>query len=84
MGDIDLILERFSQLEKMIQAIPPAQALPAAEIIDENELCKRLRLSKPTVRDWRTRKKIPSITDGAVIRYNWPSVITALEKKNGK
>ena len=49
------------------------------EIITQDELCKRLQISKPTVIRWVKKKKIPEIKIGGLVRYNYPSVIKALE-----
>jgi excisionase family DNA binding protein len=51
------------------------------EIITQDELCKRLMISKPTVIRWVKKKKIPVIKIGGLVRYNYPSVINALEGK---
>jgi excisionase family DNA binding protein len=66
------ILERLNN----ISANPPPQV---TEIITQDELCKRLMISKPTVIRWVKKKKIPSIRLGRSVRFNWQSVINALE-----
>ncbi len=68
------ILERLSNLS----ANPPPQTV---EIITQDELCKRLMISKPTVIRWVKMKKVPSIRIGRSVRFNWQSVINALEGK---
>ena len=60
-----------------ISAIPPPKGV---EVITQNELCKRLGLSKPTVIRWAKKGKIPSLKIGKSVRYNWYSVIDALQK----
>ena len=45
------------------------------EIIDENELSKRLNISKVTLGKYRKEGTIPFIKIGRTIRYNYPKVI---------
>ena len=54
--------------------------------IDTKELCKRLAITEPTVIRWRKKGKIPYLTIGSSIRYDWNAVLTALQaqKKGGK
>jgi len=68
------ILERLSKLS----ANPSPQTV---EIITQDELSKRLMISKPTVIRWVKKKKVPSIRIGRSVRFNWQSVINALEGK---
>jgi excisionase family DNA binding protein len=51
------------------------------EIIDRQELCKRLNITKPTAIRWEKKGKIPSMRIGGNVRYNWPTVIEALERR---
>jgi predicted DNA-binding transcriptional regulator AlpA len=53
---------------------------PPTEIIDRPELMKRLGISEPTVILWGKKGKIPEMRFGSNVRYNWPSVVSALEK----
>ena len=53
------------------------------EIIDSKTLMQRLDISEPTLQRWRDRKRIPYIQEDSVIRYNWPKVLEALEKRKG-
>jgi excisionase family DNA binding protein len=66
------ILERLNN----ISANPPPQTI---EIITQDELSKRLMISKPTLIRLVKKKKIPLIRIGRSVRYNWQSVIEALE-----
>lgn len=84
MADVDLILAEFRELKEMIKNINQVSEAPAAEIIDSDTICQRLSISDTTLRTWRRKKQIPFISVNGTIRYNWPVVITALEKKNGK
>jgi excisionase family DNA binding protein len=54
------------------------------EIITQDELCKRLMISKPTVIRLVKKKKIPEIRIGSLVRYNYQSVIKALENGQNK
>lgn len=51
------------------------------EIIDRNELCRRLNITEPTVIRWEKKNKIPRIEIGSAIRYDWNKVLTSLERK---
>ena len=54
-------------------------AIPAIEVIDRAELCRRLDISEQTVITWEKRGKIPCLRIGGAVRYNYPKVIEALE-----
>ena len=71
------ILDRLNN----ISANPPPQAI---DIITQDELCKRLMISKPTIIRWVKKKKIPTIRIGRSVRFNWQSVIEALESHKNK
>ena len=51
------------------------------EIIDENELSKRLNISKVTLGKYRKEGTIPFIKIGRTVRYNYPKVIKDRNKK---
>lgn len=53
------------------------------EIIDSKTLMQRLDISEPTLQRWRDKNRIPYIQEDSVIRYNWPKVLEALEKRKG-
>jgi hypothetical protein len=61
----------------------PGDTTLQTEIISRDELCKRLNISPPTAIRWSKKKLIPCFRIGSSIRYNWPKVIEALEKKGG-
>jgi hypothetical protein len=56
----------------------------SAEIIDEDTLCTRLNITHPTAGRWRKKGKIPFLQIGSSIRYNWATVLTALENRKSK
>lgn len=51
-----------------------------AEIINRDELCKRLDITEPTVIRWEKKGAIPCFRVGSSVRYNWTDVIEALKK----
>ena len=53
---------------------------PKVEIINRDELCKRLAITEPTVIRWEKKGKIPALRIGSNVRYNWSQVIKSLEK----
>lgn len=63
----------------------PAGESPNTEIINRDELCKRLNITEPTAIRWEKKGVIPCFRIGSGVRYNWPKVIEALEgkKKSG-
>jgi predicted DNA-binding transcriptional regulator AlpA len=70
-----------SSLSKILN-LQPTQA--TKEIIDRKELCKRLALDEGTIIRYEKKGKIPRLSIGNSIRYNWPAVIEALESGNKK
>jgi excisionase family DNA binding protein len=71
------ILQEIWDLKR--ELIEAGKIFPA-EIIDRQELQRRLGLTEPTVIRWERRGKIPAIRIGSAVRYNWPAVVKALEK----
>lgn len=80
-GIIDQQLKDILERLNNISANPPPQSI---EIITQDELCKRLMISKPTIIRWVKKKKIPHIRIGRSVRFNWQSVIEALESQKNK
>ena len=79
----ELIQTQLNSIEEKINLITAASQspIPPKEIIDRKELCKRLAITEPTVIRWEKRGKIPVLHIGNSVRYNWPTVIDALENK---
>ncbi len=50
------------------------------EVIKEDELCKRLSLSRTTISTYRRNNKIPYLKVGNNIRYEYEKVVKALER----
>lgn len=65
---------------KALSNLPPNESRKV-EIIDQDELCKRLSLTRQTIARWREKGKIPFIQIGSVFRYDWLKVVEALESK---
>jgi hypothetical protein len=80
----DLLIERFNGLEEKLNNINVGNTSIAPEIINREELCKRLDITEPTCIRWEKKGKIPRIEIGSAIRYNWPKVIEALEAQSQK
>lgn len=76
-------MERLAGIEEKVSSFHPATATPPAEIINRDELCKRLDITEPTAIRWEKRGKIPCFRVGSNVRYNWPAVIESLENKGG-
>jgi len=77
----DIIIEKLNGLESKFAESHPAPDAIITEIINRDELCKRLTLTEPTVIRWEKKGKIPCFRIGSNVRYNWPKVIEALEGK---
>lgn len=84
----NLVVISVADLEALIAKVidsrltAPTNAIEKhdAEIIDTEELCKRLNITGPTVRKWRAKKKIPFIKVGDSIRFDFQDVLKALKK----
>jgi len=75
------IIEKLNGLEAKIIGTNDSPTTPKPEIIDRDELCRRLDLTEPTVIRWEKKGAIPSMRIGSSVRYNWPSVVESLENK---
>ena len=60
--------------------ITPRPDTQQTEIIDRDELCKRLAITEPTAIRWEKKGKIPTLRIGSCVRYNWQMVIQSLSK----
>lgn len=69
--------------EAVLKAIgnQPSPEVRKVEIIDQDELCKRLSLTRQTIARWREKGKIPFIQIGSAFRYDWLKVVETLEGK---
>lgn len=81
LNPFDVIIEKLDGLESKITASSTILAAPPTEIINRDELCKRLNISEPTAIRWEKKNLIPHFRIGSNVRYNWPKVIEALEGK---
>lgn len=82
MHQLDIMQSDIQDLKKMFASFGANNnTAPPIEIIDQGELAKRLNITKATVIAWVKRGRIPSIRIGASVRYNWPAVVSALEKR---
>ena len=79
----DEIIERLDGLESKIAGASTVSTTPPTEIINREELCKRLNITEPTAIRWGNKNLIPCFRIGSNVRYNWPKVIEALENKKG-
>lgn len=75
------IIERLERIEEAIRVIQIKEAIKL-EIINRDELCKRLGISEPTVIHWEKKGKIPCFRIGSNVRYNWSTVVESLEKNS--
>jgi hypothetical protein len=75
----EAIFLKLSELDEKVSTLRSAST-PPTEVIDRPELMRRLGISEPTAILWGKKGKIPEMRFGANVRYNWPSVVSALEK----
>ena len=80
----DVIIADLQEIKSKLSEPSPSIVIPPTEIIDRDELCKRLAITEPTAIRWEKKGKIPCFRIGNRVRYNWPSVIDTLSKKGGR
>lgn len=78
-----------NELEALIHSvISKTISLPTKEkqpeIINREELCKRLDITEPTAIRWEKKGKIPCFRIGSNVRYKWDSVLESLENKKNR
>lgn len=81
LNPFDVLLERFDGLEEKISSFTTGAIPLQPEIINREELCKRLDITEPTAIRWEKKGTIPSFRIGSNVRYNWPKVVEALESQ---
>lgn len=77
----EVIAARLDSIEQAIRTTPGLQVAPPPEIIDVDEACKRLNISRPTLLSWKAKGRIPYIQEDKVLRFEWNSVVTSLQKR---
>lgn len=75
----EVILNQLVAIQEQIIQLNVNSPPQKIEIINQAEITKRLGISKPTLIRWVEKGKIPSIRVGKSVRYNWYSVLDALE-----
>lgn len=68
-------------INNCLQHIDNEPAGRSLEIINREELCKRLNITEPTAIRWEKKGTLPCFRIGSSVRYNWPKVIENLEAK---
>jgi hypothetical protein len=58
-------------------------AIPVPQIMNGEEVERKLNITRQTLARWRKQKRIPFIQESGVIRYDWVKIIAALELKQG-
>jgi hypothetical protein len=81
LNPFEVLIDRFNGLEEKLTNLTTAPSPLQPEIINRDELCKRLDITEPTAIRWEKKGTIPSLRIGSYVRYNWPKVIEALESK---
>jgi excisionase family DNA binding protein len=74
-----IILDQIKDIQIKLSDLTNHSPPNTIEIITQDELCKRLMISKPTLIRWVKKKNIPFIRIGKSMRFNWHKVIEALE-----
>ena len=81
-----LTLDRKSLEQFLSTVTPPAQTVPDPAkpstsescFLNERQILTQLLISRRTLFNWRTSRKIPSVKIGRRTLYHWPSVEAAL------
>lgn len=74
-------------IRKALTDFPNAVQVTQSEdddIIDTDELCKRLDVSKPTLLRWRKKGKLKAMKLGGSIRYNYAEVLKSMDDSDSK
>jgi len=74
----------FDKITELDRRLTEAHVIVPNEIIDGREMQRRLSITEPTLIRWRNKGKIPHFRIGSSVKYNWASVLRALENENGK
>jgi predicted DNA-binding transcriptional regulator AlpA len=72
---------KLTDIEQEIASLKSYVSSQQIEVIDRPELMRRLGISEPTAILWGKKGKIPEMRIGSNVRYNWPSVVSALENQ---
>lgn len=82
------IIGKFNQIERKIdrlmlvaEASNTSSSGAGTEIIDRQELSRRLDVTEQHIINLEKKGEIVSFRVGAAVRYNWPQVLTALQTK---
>lgn len=81
LNPFDVIIEDLREIKSKLAETNTGVIVNPTEIIDRDELCKRLNITEPTAIRWGKKNLIPCFRIGSSVRYNWPKVIEALEGK---
>jgi hypothetical protein len=83
LNPFDEIVSRLDQLSEQVKSLSlPGATAAHTEIIDTKALCERLGITEQTAVRYRKNGKIPFLSIGTSIRYDWNQVIKALENRN--
>ena len=78
----DLKTTIFSIIKEELKVINTPKEIDIIEYIKTCDVLKLLKISKPTLIDWRKRGIIPSYRIGSQIRFVKSEVLDCLEKIN--
>lgn len=76
MGELRALKQDVAQLQNS-----PAKKAADRDIIDREELGRRLGISDPTIIQYTKKGIIPEIRIGATIRYDYAMVLESLQSK---
>lgn len=78
----------MSEQEKLLQELlkikkRELQILEANDMLFEDQICERLRISKQTLRNWLNATKVPykKVGVGTSIMYSYSDIIRVAEKR---
>ena len=60
------------------------EATGEPRLLTKNELAAELQVSTRTINEWQRRGYLPFLKIGARVRFQWPQLLTTLERRFGR
>jgi excisionase family DNA binding protein len=71
-----------ASVEKSVRKIIEEQSVSRIQLVTIEELTKILKVTKPTIHNWRKKGIIPAIHIGGRVLFNLEDVMKAIEQHN--
>lgn len=81
MGELDRLIKEVEELKKIKQR--EQAIIEANDLLFEDQICERLRISKQTLRNWLNATKVPfkKVGVGTSIMYSYTDIIKVAEMR---